>query len=172
MRVQATGENDLVAPGEASRHQHRFGRTGGAVIERGIGHVHAGDPGDLGLELEEHLQGALRNLGLVGRIGREPFRALDEMIDRGRHMVAIGPGADEERTVARSMVLSGQRAHMSFDQKFRTVVRQVEAEALIGGFGHGAEQRIDIGGADDAKHFGALGLGMGEIAHDYFVRSA
>ncbi|MNW15939.1 hypothetical protein D3C71_2146080 [compost metagenome] len=63
---------------------------------------------------------------------------------------------------------------MGLDQKFGAMGGQAEIEALERRSGHGAEQGIDIGGANDAEHFGAFVIGMGEVAHDasYFVRSA
>ncbi len=74
-----------------------FGGRGGAVIHRGIGHIHAGQQGHLGLELEQILQRALRHFRLVGRVGGEELAALDQVIDRGRDMVPIGAGAQEAR---------------------------------------------------------------------------
>ena len=105
----------LLAPRQAMRHQHRFAAGGRAVVHRGVGDLHAGERGDLGLELEQHLQRALRDLRLIGRVARQEFRALDQMIDAGRHMMAIGAGADEERHRARRDIARGERAERALD---------------------------------------------------------
>ena len=52
---------------------------------------------DLGLELEQVLQRALRDLGLVRRVGGQELAALDHVVDGRGHVMAIGAGADEER---------------------------------------------------------------------------
>ena len=75
--VETTLEDDFVLACQASGHEHGFGGTGRAVIKRRIGDIHAGDLGHLRLELKQHLQRALRDLRLVGRICRKPFRTLD-----------------------------------------------------------------------------------------------
>ena len=97
LRMQAAGEHRLPPPGQAVGHQHGLGGRGRAVIHGGVGDLHAGQVRDLGLELEQVLQRALRNLGLVGRVGGEELGALDQVIDARRHVMAIGAGADEER---------------------------------------------------------------------------
>ena len=87
----------LLPLGDAVRHQHRLGGRGRAVIHRGVGDLHAGQHRDLGLELEQIMQRALRDLGLVRRVGGEELRALDQVIDARRHVVLVGAAADEER---------------------------------------------------------------------------
>ncbi len=79
--------------------------AGRAVVHGGVGDLHAGEVRDLGLELEQVLQRALRNLRLVGRVGGQELRALDQVIDGRRDVMAIGAGADEERHRAGGDVL-------------------------------------------------------------------
>ena len=66
--MQPARQDGLVAPGDTSGHRHRLGAGGGAVVHRGVRHLHGGDQRDLGLELEQGLQRALGNLGLVRRV--------------------------------------------------------------------------------------------------------
>jgi hypothetical protein len=127
---------------------------------------------DLGLELEQHLQGALRHLGLVRRIGRQPLGPLDHVVDRCRHVVAVGAGADEERAIACRHVLSRQGAHMRLDQELWRVFRQVYRLVQQRLCGHTGKQILGAGSADHGEHLRPLGFGMGEVAHGYFVRSA
>ena len=124
--MQAASENDLAAPGQALRHQYSFCGGGRAIIHGGIGDLHAGQVDDLGLELKQHLQGTLRYFRLVGRVGGQPFRALDEMIHRCGHMVTIGSGTNKKGSVGGCAILARQRPHMGFHRKFRVVRRQRE----------------------------------------------
>ena len=115
VRVQAAGEHGLLAARDAVRHQHGLGGGGGAVVHGGVGDLHAGEQRDLGLELEQILQRALRDLGLVGRVAGQEFRALDQVIDARRHVMAVGAGADEERHGAGGRVARGQAAELALD---------------------------------------------------------
>ncbi len=54
MGMQPAGEHGLAAPRDAVGHQHGLATGGGAVIHGGVGDLHAGERGDLGLELEEY----------------------------------------------------------------------------------------------------------------------
>jgi hypothetical protein len=68
MRMQVAGEHRLVAARDAVRHQHGFGGRRRPVVHRGVRHLHAGEHGDLGLELEQIVQRALGDLRLVRRV--------------------------------------------------------------------------------------------------------
>ena len=96
MRMQPAREHGLAPLGDAMRHQRRLGAGGRAVIHGGVGDLHAGEHGDLRLELEQILQRALRYLRLIGRVAGQELRALDQMIDARRNVMLIGAGADEE----------------------------------------------------------------------------
>ena len=88
-----------MAAGDADGHHHGFRRAGRPVVHAGVGHVHAGELGDHGLELEDGLQRALRDLGLVGRVAGQELAALDQRIDDDRAVVAIGAGAQKAGVV-------------------------------------------------------------------------
>ena len=105
----------LLPTGDAVGHHHRLGTRGGAVIERGVGDLHAGQQRHLGLELEQILQGPLRHLGLVWGVGGQEFAALDQMIDRGRHMMVVRPTADKERSRAGGEILRGHPRNRPLD---------------------------------------------------------
>ena len=89
-------------------HGHGLGRGGALVEQRGVGEVHAGEVGDHRLEVEQRLEPALGDLGLVRRVGRVPGRVLQHVAQddaggdgvrvahadqRGQHLVAAGQGA-------------------------------------------------------------------------------
>ena len=63
----------------------------------------ADHPRHLRLELEQHLQRALRDFRLIGRVGGEELAALDQVIDRGRHVVPIGPAPRKNGTSPAAM---------------------------------------------------------------------
>ena len=173
MRVQPRGEDRLAALGDAPRHRDRLPARGRAVIHAGVGDVGAEQPRDLRLELEQHLQRALRDFGLVGRVGGEELAALDQVINAGRHMVAIRAGAEEERHVAGDGVLAREGGKMPLDREFAGVVRQVADRAIEAcGFGHVDEQVVDRGRADGCEHRGAVVGGEGQVTHDDFPKSS
>ena len=96
MRMQTAREYGLAAFGDPVRHRDRLDRRRRSVIHRRIGDIHRGQSRDLGLELENGLQSALRDLRLIGRIAREKFGALDQMIDACGNMMLIGPRANKK----------------------------------------------------------------------------
>ena len=67
-----------VRPVTVDGHQHGLGHGAAAVVEAGVGDVHAGQLADERLILEERLQAALAGLGLVGRVGRVELAAAGE----------------------------------------------------------------------------------------------
>ena len=100
MRMEPARQDRLAAPRDPPRHRDRLPAGGRAVVHRGVGDVAAVEPRDLGLELEQGLQRALGDFGLVGRVAGQELAALDEMVDAGRDVVAIGAAAEEEGHVA------------------------------------------------------------------------
>ena len=71
------------------RHRRR------ALVQRGVGDRQPAQLGDRGLELEHHLQAALGDLGLVGRVGGQELGALGDRVDDRRRVVVVHPGAQE-----------------------------------------------------------------------------
>ena len=164
--VQRARENRALTLGYPGCHRHRLPARGRPVIERGIGHGAAIEPRDLRLEFEQHLQRALRDFRLVGRVGRQELAALDDGVDAGGDMVAIGPRAEEERHFARHEVLGRQGFHVAFDRHFARMHRKAVDRAIEpGDFGHVHEQIINRGGADGRQHRLPVGIGEGEVTH-------
>ncbi len=165
VRMQVTGEDRLPSPRDAVRHHHRLGAGGGAVVHRGVGHIHARKQRDLRLELEQHLQRALRHLGLVGRVGGQELAALDQVIDRSRHVMAIDAGADEARNRACGQVLRCHGGECALDLELALSLRQIEETVEARGLRHIGEERVDRGHADRCQHRLAVGGGEGQVAH-------
>ena len=78
------GDHARVPAGGVDGHQHGFGRGAAAVVQAGVGDVHAGQLGDQRLVFEEHLQVALAGLGLIGRVRRVELAARGDRSRRPR----------------------------------------------------------------------------------------
>ncbi len=93
-----------------ARQGHRF-RGRGRFVEHGsVGDVHRGQVGDHGLEIDQRLQPALRDLRLIRRVGGVPARVLENVPLNDRRRDAIGiTGADER---ARDLVAKRNRAQL------------------------------------------------------------
>ena len=83
-RVDGVVDDDLVAARDAQRHHHRLVHGRAAVVERGVGDLHVGQPADGGLVLVDRLERALRELGLVRRVGGVELAPRDDRVDRRR----------------------------------------------------------------------------------------
>lgn len=125
MRMQPAGEHGAAPARDAVGHQDRLGRPGRAVIHGGIGDLHPGECGHLGLELEQILQRALGDFGLVGSVAGQEFGALDQMVDARRNMVLVGAGTAEERHRARRHIAPGHAAEDALHFHLALVPRQV-----------------------------------------------
>ena len=121
------GDDRLVASGDAHGHHQAFGGAGGTVVHGGVGDVHAGELADHRLELEDGLQGSLRNFRLIGSVGGEPFAARDERVDDDGPVVRVGAGA-EEGDVALG-VFGGALAEEVDDLAFGILARDVRGRA-------------------------------------------
>ena len=76
--------------------RHRFGRRGGFVEHRGIGDIERGQIGDHRLEIEQRFEPALRDFGLIRRVGSVPTGILQNVPLNDRRRDAIGiAGADK-----------------------------------------------------------------------------
>ena len=166
VRVQPIGQNGAAAARDAGGHGDGLPAGGRAVIERGIGHVRAEQPGNLRLELEQDLQRPLGDFRLVGRIGREELATLDQVIDRGGNVVAIGPSTQEKRRVTRREVLPRQPAHMAFHGHFAGVERQAGDRCRLQAIGRDvSEKGVDVIDPDLRQHGTAIIGGERKIAH-------
>ena len=95
VRVDAAGDDEAAALGRAHRQVAGRGDRGGPLVEAGVGDRQPGQLRHRGLELEHHLQPALGDLRLVGRVGGEELGALGDRVDDRRHVVVVHPGAEE-----------------------------------------------------------------------------
>jgi hypothetical protein len=79
MRVVMHHKPGAVGLRQPPCHGHRFRRGSGLVEQRGVGQIEAGELGHHRLKVEQRLEPALADLGLVGRVGRVPRRILEHV---------------------------------------------------------------------------------------------
>jgi hypothetical protein len=117
------------------------------------------------VELEDGLQRALGDLGLVGGVAGQKLRPLDQVVHRRRDVVAIGARAAEEGDRAGGRVPGGQRRQRALHLQLALVRRQIDrlGEQHLGR--HRGEQRLHGRRPDGAQHLAAVGVGEGEITH-------
>jgi hypothetical protein len=95
LRVRRLGEHDLRPPRGVLRNEACVRGDCRPVVAGGIGDVHARQLANSGLVLEDRLQHALAELGLVRRVGGQELPALEDGVDDRRHVVVVHPGAQE-----------------------------------------------------------------------------
>ena len=104
-RVDAAGQNYFIAV-QRFRRQHRGLRhRRGAVVHRGVGHLHAGQFRDHRLVFIDGLEYALAYFRLVRGVGRVKLGAGKDMAHDRRNVVAVCPGA--------AQAYAGQPVHVA-----------------------------------------------------------
>ena len=96
----------------------------GAVIDGGIGHVHARQLADHGLILEDGLQNALAHLRLIGGVGGEELLLGGDILHQRGNVVVIGSGTPENGGVGD--VPGGHGGHGAADLQLAHALRQVQ----------------------------------------------
>ncbi len=165
MRMDAARQDGFFSTGDTVRHHHRLGAGGGAVIKRSVGDLHPGQQGHLGLELEQVLQRSLRHLGLIRGIGGQELAALDQMVDRGGDVMAIGAAADEKRRRAGSDIPRRQAGDHPLDLDLALRQRQIERPVAPRCGRHIGKQIINQFDPDRGQHLATVMIGQRQIAH-------
>ncbi|TFB01085.1 hypothetical protein CCMA1212_006819 [Trichoderma ghanense] len=130
------------------RHGHGLAGGGALVEQAGVGHGQARQVGHHGLEVEQRLEAALADLGLVGRVAGVPGRVLED--------VALDDGGDLDGVVAAAVhpdadVVGGVHALEGLDDA--RLAEDVRLDRLLG--------RIQHVGRDHLRHEGVERLGAG-----------
>ena len=143
------------------QHVHGLGGGGGAVVDRGVGNVHAGQFADHRLVFKDGLQHALTHLRLIGRVGGDERLLGGHRADHGGYVVVVRARAAEDGAV--DAVLRRHAAHLAGERQLRKPRREVElfcAQRLR----HGGKQLLRPVKADGAQHFRALGARGGDVS--------
>ncbi len=126
--------------GRALRHGHGFRRRGRLVQKRGVGDLEAGEVRDHRLVVQERLEPALADLGLIGRVGRVPGGILQDIpLDSGRRDSAVIALPDHR---GEDLVLLGHLPHVPDQLAFRLGFLEAQRLGLPDAFGHGLVDQI------------------------------
>ena len=170
VRVEIIGQRDDVGPGlgHAVRHRHRLGGSGGFVEQRGVGDVEAGEFADHGLEIDQRLEPALGDFGLIGGVGGVPARVLQHVAQHHRRGVgAVIAEADEGFF---EHVALGEAAQFGDGGGLVDGVGQVHGALGADAAGHDAGgEVVECCGTDDGKHLRDVGVRGGDVAGDETV---
>ena len=170
--VECLGEDvavdeELVAPlldglarAAGEHHQHRLGGRRALVEQRAVADLHPRQRDDGGLEVEQRLEAALRDLGLIGGVGGVPGGILEDVAhDGGRYGAGVVPHADER---AQDAVAVGQVADVGGELVFaHPCGGQCEGLAQADGLRDDlGDELLDGADADRVEHrseFGGVG---------------
>ena len=125
MRMHPARQHGLFATCRTACHQDRLGTGRCPVPHRCVGHIHAGDRGNLCLEFKQILQRALGDFRLIRGIGRQKLATLDHVINSRRHVMAIGTSTQEAWHTRRTSILGRQSHHVAFDLHFAKMTWQI-----------------------------------------------
>ena len=144
---------------------HRLGGGGGFVEQRGIADLHPGQVGGHGLEVDQGLHAALRDLGLVRRVGGVPGRVLQHVAqDHRRRVGAVVALADE---AAEHLVAIGDPADLCQRLGLADRIGQGQRVGQLDARRHDrVHHRLQRRLADDGEHVRHL-VGIGtDVAFD------
>ncbi len=132
----------LSRSGEPHRHHGRFRHRGRAVVHGCVGHVHAGQLADHGLKFEDRGERALRDFGLVGRVGSQKLAARDHRIHQHRPVVVVNARAQKGR-VAVGVIARRGRGN---NRRFRIPIFRARCRAAGPAALRAADARTDLPG--------------------------
>ena len=161
--MHAPSHEELVFSSDTLGHQYGFGKASTAVIERRIRNFHSRQLRDISLKLEDRLQSALRDFGLIRRVGGIELRSRYQRVDDDRNVMAINAGSNKR---CRLGFIFGRPFPEVF-QQFRLAegFREVQKPAKPQFFRNTCEKlfrRID---ANLRQHLLAVGLRVRDVSH-------
>ena len=171
LRVQVTSQHNAVAFGfdRAPGQCHALGGGRSLVQHGGVGDRHAGQVGHHGLEVDQRLHAALRNLGLIRGVGRVPGGVLEDVAqDDARRVRAVVALADK---TFQNLILAGDGLELGQCSGFGHRSRKIHGLGASDGVGHHiANQGIQCGLADRGQHFLLLIGVWADMAGNEFAR--
>ena len=137
---------------------------GGAVVERCVGDLEAGEAGDDRLVLEQRLQHALGDLGLVRRVGGDELgaelrRAARPTESRGRRRRAP---AKHTRSAPHGRLRPARRS-ISASVSGSDSPGAMSSRWRAGALGDDIEEIVERRQADEGQHRGDLVVGVGDV---------
>ena len=160
--TSASTTNVLPAFAGAVGERHRLGRGGRLVEHRRAGDRQPGEVLDDGLEVEQRLEPALADLGLVGRVGGVPGRVLQHVAaDHRRRDRAVVAQPDHR---GQHLVAGGQRAQLGGDLGLGGRRRQRQGELLADRGRHGVGEQVVQASRSRARRASAAGPAGADVA--------
>lgn len=157
--VRVDQENAFLDLADPAGERHGLGRGRALVEQRSARGGQTGQVGDHRLEVEQRLQAALGDLGLVGRVRGVPGRVLHDIAqdDRGREGAVVAE-TDHRRE---HLVAVGQGAQLGEYLGLRAGARKVQGLRALDHIGdRGGGQLVERAVPHLRQHLG-LGLGVG-----------
>ncbi len=167
LRVERLGEHDLRAAGHVLRDEARVGSDGRAVVTGRVRDVHPGQLADRRLILEDRLEHALAQLGLVRRVRRQELAALEHRVDDGRNVVVVDPGSEERELLRRVDVARCQLLQVPDELGLRERGLEVERTTEPHAGGDVAEELVDRRDPDRLEHRLPVVVGQGKLTHEF-----
>ena len=162
-RMHRSRDQHAALAGDAHRHHGGFRHGGRAVVHGSVGHVHAGQLADHGLEFEDGGQRALRDLRLVGRVGGQKLAARDHRIHQHRPVVVVDAGAQKGGVAVGVLGRAARGSNRRF--RIRTCpARGPAAASAARPPGRCANSSSADCHAAGVQHLAALGIGLRKIA--------
>jgi hypothetical protein len=169
LRVRVARHHKHVALGfhRALGQRHGLGGGGGLVQHRRIGDGHAREVAHHGLEVDQRLHAALRDFGLVGRVGGVPGGVFEDVAqDDARRVGAVVALADEallDLVLARDGLELGQCCRLGGGRW------QVHGAAACDGARHdGVDECAARGLANHGQHVGFIRRVDADVAGQEF----
>ena len=101
MAIRIDEEHVALHLGDPPAHRHGFSRRRRFIEQRGVGDGQAGQVAHHRLEVDERLQPPLRDLGLIGGIGRVPTGVLEHVAQDDRRSDGVVVAHPDHGTVDR-----------------------------------------------------------------------
>src|SRR5258705_2945719 len=165
VRMDALGDQHDAPPRRAGCQKRSFRARGRAVVHGGVRDFHPRQLTDHRLVFENSLEGTLRHLWLVRRVGGRELGPGKEGTHRGRNKVVVDPGPEEAGILIRIGVRLGPLREPARDLVLgeRRIERQGALDAELGW--DRRPERLDVLGADLFQHHAALRLASPDEAH-------
>jgi hypothetical protein len=144
---------------------HRLGGGGGFVEHRGVGNFQPGQVANHRLEVEQHFQATLRDLGLVGRVLGIPAGVFENIPLNDRRRDGVVVAETDERTENLILARDGAQFRQRFE--FGNGRGQVQRLGQPDGGRHGGiRECIQAREAERAKHGGQFSGAGADVAAD------
>src|SRR5690554_2146128 len=163
MGMERFARDDPLLFGDPPRHKRCFGRRARAVVHRGVRDIEPEELADDGLELEDRLKRALRELRLIRRIRGIELASEQELIDRGRDMMRVRT-ASKEGEHLRALILCRELLEVAHERGLVEGGLNRELTLKASTLGDGIKELVERGGRDRLEHRADLFFGMGEVA--------